>query len=109
MLTTQRDIECATSTLQVVRLGREYLAGLGPRELARLPRRCLPPLLIHESDVARYSARLTQEYWRLRGSAADVGVLQEAWRFFMRASIQIARLNELSRAGHSRLGATSGP
>jgi hypothetical protein len=42
----------------------------------------------------RYSRRLTEEYWQLRGTAADVGVLQELWSFFLRATIQIARLQE---------------
>ncbi len=63
----------------------------------RIPNTCLPGRVIDESDISRYSARLTQEYWRLRGTQADVGVLQEMWSFFMRASIQIARLNELQR------------
>ena len=97
MLSWHRDIEGTTNTLQVVRLAREYLAALSPGDFARIPRNCLPGHVIDESDISRYSARLTQEYWRLRGTQADLGVLQEMWSFFMRASIQIARLNELQR------------
>lgn len=50
--------------------------------------------VLDEPDVVRYSRRLTEEYWRLRGTAADVGVLQELWSFFLRASIRLARLQE---------------
>jgi hypothetical protein len=97
MLTWHRDIEKATNTHQVVRLTREYLAALSPGDLARIPQSCHPSRVIDESDISRCSARLTQEYWRLRGTQADLGVFQEMWSFFMRASIQIARLNELQR------------
>jgi hypothetical protein len=98
MLTWHRDIEKTTNTLQVVRLVREYLAALSASDFARIPRNCLPGHVIDESDISRYSERLTQEYWRLRGTQADLAVLQEVWSFFMRASIQIARLNELPRS-----------
>src|SRR5258706_12701733 len=92
-----RGIEATSNTLQVVRLAREYLAALSPSDFARIPDNCLPGHVIDESDISRYSARLTQEYWRVRGTQADLGVLQEMWSFFMRASIQVARLNELQR------------
>jgi len=97
MLTWHRDIERATNTHQVLRLTREYLAALAPSDFARIPPHCLPGHVIDEADITRYCTRLTQEYWRLRGTHADLGILQEMWSFFMRASIQVARLNELQK------------
>ena len=97
MLTWHCDIEKATNTHHVVRLAREYLATLSPSDLARIPPHCVPGHVIDESDISRCSERLTEEYWRLRGTQADLAVLQEMWSFFMRASIQIARLNELQK------------
>ena len=92
MLTLTRDLEQARSTFQVLRLAREYLAALSASDVARIPEKCRPARILDESDLARYSRRLTEEYWELRGTPADVGVLQELWSFFLRATIQIDRL-----------------
>ena len=51
-------------------------------------------ILFDEDDIAFWSGRLTEEYWQLRGTAADAAVLQELWSFFLRASIHVARLRE---------------
>lgn len=89
-----RDIEQARSPYHVVLLVREYVASISAHELARVPEHCRPGRLLDESDISRCSRRLTEEYWQLRGTAADMGVLQELWSFFLRASIQLARLRE---------------
>jgi hypothetical protein len=98
MLTLTRDLDQARSTYQVVLLAREYLAALSANDVARVPEQCRPPRILDEADLVRYSRRLTDEYWELRGTAADVGVLQELWSFFLRATIQITRLQEQGAA-----------
>jgi hypothetical protein len=94
MFATWHEIEHARSPYLVVLLVREYVASIPPHELARVPEQCRPGRLLDESDITRCSGRLTEEYWQLRGTATDVGVLQELWSFFLRASIQLARLRE---------------
>jgi hypothetical protein len=98
VLAVTRDIEQAPSAYHVVLLVRECLASISPRELERVPEHCRPRRILDEADVVRCSLRLTQEYWQLRGTAADVGVLHELWSCFLRASIQIARLQEQGNA-----------
>ena len=98
MIHWHRDIEKAATARQVVALTRDYLATLTPRDLARVPERCRPSRIFDEEDIVFWSARLTEEYWQLRGTAADGAVVQELWSFFLRASVHIARLDESMRA-----------
>jgi hypothetical protein len=91
---SHRNLEEARTPHQVLTLTRDYLAALSARDLARVPERCRPERILDETDISGCSRRLTEEYWQLRGTAADVGVLQEMWSFFLRASIQLARLQE---------------
>jgi hypothetical protein len=93
-----RDLEQAPSSYHVVLLVREYLASLSPRELRRLPEPCRPRRILDEADIVRYSRQLTQEYWQLRGTAADVETLREIWSYFLRAAIQIAHLSTPNRS-----------
>jgi hypothetical protein len=88
------DLEKTATTRQVVALTRDYLATLTPRDLARVPERCRPSRIFDEEDIAFWGERLTEEYWQLRGTAADVGVVQELWSFFLRAGIHITRLRQ---------------
>jgi hypothetical protein len=105
VLAVTRGIEEAPSAYHVVLLVREGLASISPRELERIPEQCRPRRILDEADIVRYSRRLTQEYWQLRGTAADLGVFHELWSCFLRASIQIARLQEAGDAkGGDSLG-----
>ena len=97
MIHWHRDIEKTATARQVVALTRDYLASLSPRDLARVPERCRPSRIFDEEDIAFWSARLTEDYWQLRGTSADAAVLQELWSFFLRASVHIARLHESMR------------
>src|SRR2546423_14743772 len=98
MMHWYRDIEKTANARQVVALTRDYRATLTPRDLARVPERCRPSRILDEEDINFWASRLTEEYWQLRGTAADVAVIQELWSFFLRASIHIARLRESARA-----------
>jgi hypothetical protein len=95
-LAWHRDIERAHTAVQVVRIARDYLASFTPRDLARVPERCRPAQIADEGDIALWSRKLTEEYWRLRGTAADVAVVQEMWSFFLRASVHLARMRDTS-------------
>jgi hypothetical protein len=71
--TVTRDIEEAPSTYHVVLLVRECVASISPRELERIPEQCRPRRILDESDIARYSRRLTREYWQLRDGSRRGG------------------------------------
>ena len=94
MIHWHRDIERTATPRQVVALARDYLATLTPRDLARVPQHCRPSRIFDADDIAFWSARLTDEYWQLRGTAADAAILQDLWSFFLRASIHVTRLRE---------------
>ena len=102
MIHWYRNIERTATTRQVVALARDYLATLTPRDLARVPQRSRPSRIFDEEDIAFWSGRLTEEYWQLRGTAADVAILQELWSFFLRAAIHIERLRESAESAAVR-------
>jgi hypothetical protein len=98
MIQWYRDIERAGTPREVVALTRDFLATLTPRDLARVPESCRPGRVLDAEDIVFWGTRLAEEYWQLRGTAADVAVLQELWGFFLRASVHIAQLRERARA-----------
>ena len=96
MISVGFDLYCQLLAQAVAEMkGEEPLEEtLTPVDLARVPQRCRPSRIFDEDDIAFWSGRLTEEYWQLRGTAADAAVLQELWSFFLRASIHVARLRE---------------
>lgn len=94
MISWQRDLESASTPTELVQLTRRFLASLSPREMAELPADCRPARLETGADLRQWSRRLTDAYWAMRSTAADVTVIQEIWSFFLRASIQLARIEE---------------
>jgi hypothetical protein len=99
MVPDYRHLEEARTANQVVALTRDYLSTVSARDLARLPAPCRPKHIADETDIAACARHLTREYWRWRGTAAEVGVLPEIWSFFLRATVQIDRLREREQAG----------
>ena len=92
MLSWMRDLETAKDVGDVLGLARQCVASL-PREcLGHLPEACRTRELRAVDDVRWWSEKLSEEYWRRRGLGLDVGPIQDAWSFFLRASIQTTRL-----------------
>lgn len=98
MISWHRELETATTPSEVVYLTRHFLANLAPHEVARLPEEARPEWIHDARDIREWRRRLTDEYWSRRGLGADVGVIQEVWSFFLRASIQLERIAEESAA-----------
>ena len=94
MIAWHRDLENASSPGEVLQLTRRFLESLAPREIAQLPADCRPGRIESASELRQWSRRLTDAYWAMRSTAADVAVIQEVWSFFLRASIQLARIEE---------------
>lgn len=91
MISWHRDLETARSADEIVRTARDYLDGLTPAELAFLPE----ALRAAPGDVEalrEYSRKLNDMYWLQRQTGNEPGVVQEMWSFFLRATIQLTRI-----------------
>jgi len=97
MISWHRDLENARSAGEIVQTTRDFLATFSATELACLPETHRPREVRSEDDVRDWSRRLTDEYWRQRAAGGELGTMQELWSFFLRASIQLARLDAATR------------
>lgn len=92
MLSWMRDLETAKDVSDVLCLARRCVDALPPETLVQLPEACRAHAVRGVDDVRWWSERLSEEYWRRRGLGLDVEPLQDAWSFFLRASIRTSRL-----------------
>jgi hypothetical protein len=92
MISWQRDLEDASSALEVVQLARRYIAGMAGDAFAQLPEDCRPSFISSAEDVHEWSARLDRAYWQLRASARNIAPIQETWSFFLRARTRLSRI-----------------
>jgi hypothetical protein len=92
MISWHRDLENARTATEVVRTARDFMASFSPAELATLPQALVPRPVENEDDIRDWSRRLNDEYWRLRSLGGEMAATQEMWSFFLRASIQLARI-----------------
>ena len=93
MLAWMRDLETAKTVTDVVGLARQCVGELPAGVRRALPEACGTHDVRTADDVRWWSERLSEEYWRRRGLGNDVDSLQDAWSFFLRASIQVSRLS----------------
>lgn len=94
MISWQRDLEDAATPAEVVQLTRNFIASIPRHEMARVPEDCRPGAIETEADLRHWNRRLTDAYWAMRSTAADVAVVQEMWSFLLRACIQLGRMEE---------------
>ena len=87
-----RDLETAKDVRDVLSVARHLVQSLPSETVRELPPACREHELRDARDVQWWSERLSEEYWRRRGQRLDVEPIQEAWSFFLRASIQATRL-----------------
>jgi hypothetical protein len=97
MISWQRDLENARSGGEVLRTTQDFLATFAPDTLACLPEGAFPRHVRDEEDIRDWSRRLTDEYWRQRSLGGELPVTREMWSFFLRASIQLARIDAAHR------------
>jgi hypothetical protein len=101
MISWYRQLDNAKSSLEVVAVARDFMAGWSPRDIARLPDACRPGKLRDASDIEHLHALLVDEYRGTRASGEELMSLQELTSFFVRASMRIAELNESPGEGGS--------
>lgn len=101
MLSWMRDLETAKDVRDVLNVARHLLDSLPAETVRELP----PAWRAHElrdaGDVQWWSERLSEEYWRRRGLRLDVEPIQDAWSFFLRASLRAARLTSREPAANA--------
>jgi len=97
MISWHRDLENARTAGEILQVTRDFLATFSPAELACLPEAHRPQAVRGPDDIRDWSRRLTEEYWRQRAAGGELGAMQEMWSFFLRASIQLARIDAATR------------
>ena len=97
MISWHRDLENARTSSEILQVTRDFLATFSPAELACLPEAHCPRNVRTGDDIRDWSRRLTDEYWRQRAAGGELGTMQEMWSFFLRASIQLARIDAATR------------
>ena len=97
MISWHRDLENARSAGEVLHTTRAFLATFSPADLACLPEAHCPRDIAAADDIRDWSRRLTDEYWRQRNLGGELAPMQEMWSFFLRASIQLARIDAGAR------------
>ena len=97
MISWHRDLENARTAGEILQVTRDFLATFSAAELACLPDAYCPRDVQAVDDIRDWSRRLTEEYWRQRSAGGELGTMQEMWSFFLRASIQLARIDAATR------------
>ena len=97
MISWHRDLENAGTATEVVQVARDFLGTFSSADLASLPEAHCPRAVTGVDDVREWSRRLTDEYWRQRAAGGELGTMQEMWSFFLRAAIQLARIDAATR------------
>jgi hypothetical protein len=88
-------VELADTVDGVVRLVRDYLAGLAPDQYLRLPDACRGLRVKAEDDIEYWTLRLSQRH-ASRAPGVDSELTQEIFDHFLHATLRIARLNRAS-------------
>jgi hypothetical protein len=89
--TWQHRLDAAHGVDEVVAATRDFLANLGPLELAALPEECRPPAKIFDADdVSSYAFELVRFECAERDDTAEL--VHKLARFFSHASMRVAQL-----------------
>lgn len=90
-------LEDADSEREVVAVVREYLARIGPAELATLPEDCWPGKVTDRDDIADYAVRVARRRALSPQSVANDDLLDRIHNLVSHASARVAALAAASR------------
>ena len=102
MIAWHRDLETARTPLEVVRTAQAYVEAISSQDRATLPVELARMGFEDAAGLRAYGQALNDAYWKRREAGEPPGFLQELWSFFLRATIQLARLE--GEAGQSTAG-----
>ena len=91
-------LEDADSEREVVAVVREYLARIGPAELATLPEDCWPGKITDRDDIADYAVRVARRRALSPQSVANDALLDRIHNLLVHASARVATLATARRA-----------
>jgi hypothetical protein len=83
---------------QVLDIARRFVAELEPSDVSSLPPECRPGSIDHESDIDYWNLRYADECRDLWGTDRDGRVLTELSKFFLRASVRLSRISEVTHS-----------
>ena len=94
-------LDDADSEREVVAIVREYLARIGPAELATLPEDCRPGKITDREDIADYAVRVARRRALSPQSVANDALLDRIHNLLSHASARVAMLAARSRSRES--------
>ena len=94
-------LELAQSAEEVVALARDYVAGLAPGDLGRLPDPCRSLRVKAEDDIEYWTYRLSQRP-RQADAAIDGEFMQDVFNHFLHASLRISQIRRAAAATPGR-------
>ena len=94
-------LEEADSEREIVGVVRDYLARLGPAELATLPEDCWPGRINDRDDIAEYALRVSRRRALSPQSVANDALLDRIHNLLGHASTRVATLAAGSRSRDS--------
>ena len=91
------DLEAAASDDEVLRIARQYLESISPRDMGSLPERLMPVTLQTCGQIADWALKLVRENLHSRFNADDANLLRDMSEFFATASARLAALHSRDR------------
>jgi len=85
-------LEDADSEREVVGVVKEYLARLGPAELATLPEDCWPGRIVDRDDISEYALRVARRRALSSQSLANDALLDRIANLLTHAASRVAML-----------------
>ena len=89
-VTWQDRLNSATTEREVVAVARDYVAGLTPGDVERLPEPCRPGKFFDAQDITSYAFALVRHDCSVDG--ATFRLVQKLSDFFSKASMQLAKI-----------------
>jgi len=86
-------IEGAASIDKVVELTRDYIAGITPERIARLPEMCRTLRVKAEDDIDYWTLKLSQRHTLPAQERIDGELLQDIFDHFLHASLRISQIH----------------
>jgi hypothetical protein len=92
-------LEEADTEREIVGIVRDYLARLGPAELATLPEDCWPSRINDRDDIAEYALRVSRRRALSPQSVANDALLDRIVNLLNHAAARVAMLTSRRRTG----------
>ena len=86
-------IRRAQSEQDVTAAVRDYIRGLAPDRLSRLPQACRPPEVTHRDEIVAYNVELARKELMFEGAEEDAALLRDMLSVMTEAAQRFAQLS----------------